>query len=69
MLTLHLDCQDPKPQPVAGAHRFHVPQDALVYFRQEPGFKKKFLGSMQVMKIKPYPISMKDIGWTCSPNH
>lgn len=71
-LTLYLDCQTPKEQPVAGntgsgTLGFHIPQDALVYFRQEPGFKKKFLGSMQVAKIKSYPISRKDIGWSCNP--
>jgi hypothetical protein len=47
-LTLYLDCQIPKPQPIAGntgagIPEFHIPQDSLVYFRQEPGFKKKFL--------------------------
>jgi hypothetical protein len=47
-LTLYLDCQKPKVQPIAGylgavTIGFHIPQDSLVYFRQEPGFKKKFL--------------------------
>jgi hypothetical protein len=50
-LTLYLDCQIPKPQPIArstgaGITGFHIPQDSLVYFRQEPGFKKKFLVSI-----------------------
>jgi hypothetical protein len=50
-LTLYLDCQIPKPQPIAGnavtgTTEFHIPQDSLVYFRQEPGFKKKFLVSV-----------------------
>jgi hypothetical protein len=52
-LTLYLDCQKPKPQPVAGytgagTLGFHIPQDSLVYFRQEPGFKKKFLVCLHV---------------------
>lgn len=47
-LTLYLDCQIAKPQPIAGntgtrTLGLHIPQDSLVYFRQEPGFKKKFL--------------------------
>lgn len=71
-LTLYLDCQIPKPQPIAGntgagIPEFHIPQDSLVYFRQEPGFKKKFLGSMQVAKIKSHPISRNDVGWSCNP--
>lgn len=48
ILTLYLDCQVKKPQPIAGntaigTLELHIPQDSLVYFRQEPGFKKKFL--------------------------
>lgn len=71
-LTLYLDCQVEKPQPIAGntgtgTVGLHIPQDSLVYFRQEPGFKKKFLGSMQVAKIKSHPVSRKDIGWCCKP--
>jgi hypothetical protein len=47
-LTLYRDCQVEKPQPIAGNTAtgtlgLHIPQDSLVYFRQEPGFKKKFL--------------------------
>ncbi|KDR14512.1 hypothetical protein L798_10213 [Zootermopsis nevadensis] len=67
-----MDCQKPKSQPVAGntgarTPGFHIPHDSLVYFRQEPGFKKKFLGSMQMAKIKSYPVSRKDFGWSCNP--
>lgn len=39
------------------------PADSLVYFRQEPGRKKKFLGSMQVAKILPYVT--QDRLWNC----
>lgn len=39
------------------------PGDSLVYFRQEPGRKKKFLGSMQVAKILPYVT--QDRLWNC----
>jgi hypothetical protein len=71
-LTLYLDCQAEKPQPIAGNTAtgtvgLHIPQDSLVYFRQEPGFKKKFLGSMQMARIKSHPVSRKDIGWCCNP--
>lgn len=70
-LNLYLDCQAKKPQPIAGNTAtgtlgLHIPQDSLVYFRQEPGFKKKFLGSMQMARIKSYPVSRKDIGWCCN---
>ncbi|XP_060531097.1 kielin/chordin-like protein [Cylas formicarius] len=46
-----------------------IPTDALVYFRQEPGRKKKFLGSIQVAKVLPY-VTHKRL-WSCmeiSPN-
>lgn len=45
--------------------RLHVPDDALVYFRQEPGFKKKFLGSMQVAKVFPYATNQHS-DWVCN---
>ncbi|XP_044729538.1 uncharacterized protein LOC123292890 [Chrysoperla carnea] len=40
-----------------------APLDALVYFRQEPGRKKRFLGSIQVAKLLPntYPHRL----WSC----
>ncbi|KAJ8982361.1 hypothetical protein NQ317_013112 [Molorchus minor] len=49
--------------------RISIPEDALVYFRQEPGRKKKFLGSMQVAKVLPYVVESRL--WSCvqiSPN-
>ncbi|XP_068082448.1 thrombospondin-2 [Anabrus simplex] len=67
MLHLHTDCLPGRDQPLAGNSpyaRLHIPDDALVYFRQEPGFKKKFLGSMQVAKILPYP-SRTHPDWSC----
>ncbi|GLH04338.1 uncharacterized protein GBIM_10069 [Gryllus bimaculatus] len=78
MLRLQLDCQPAREQPVAGSGgrggaralpgglvpHMHVPDDALVYFRQEPGFKKKFLGSMQVAKVYPYATTQHS-DWTC----
>lgn len=42
---------------------FHIPKDALVYFQQEPGRKKIFLGSMQVAKILPF-IQQQRL-WSC----
>lgn len=43
--------------------RISVPQDSLVYFRQEPGRKKKFLGSIQVAKVLPHVTHQRL--WTC----
>nr|CAD7432468.1 unnamed protein product [Timema monikensis] len=69
-VTLIQDCQPPRQQPLAGSTAassrvaISIPDDALVYFRQEPGFKKKFLGTMQVAKIQP--LTRKNhLPWIC----
>nr|CAH7748000.1 unnamed protein product [Callosobruchus chinensis] len=43
--------------------RITIPQEALVYFRQEPGRKKIFLGSVQVAKVLPYVVDGRL--WSC----
>ncbi|KAF7275328.1 hypothetical protein GWI33_011862 [Rhynchophorus ferrugineus] len=58
LIRLDLDCSPSKFETVSSRKGVHpklaIAPDALVYFRQEPGRKKKFLGSMQVAKILPY---------------
>ncbi|KRT86415.1 hypothetical protein AMK59_1096, partial [Oryctes borbonicus] len=65
-LRLDLDCQPSRFESLASKNEdFHIsiPKESLVYFRQEPGRKKKFLGSMQVAKILPF-VSQERM-WTC----
>ncbi|XP_030745678.1 kielin/chordin-like protein [Sitophilus oryzae] len=58
LIRLDLDCSPSKFESVLSRKgappKLAISNDALVYFRQEPGRKKKFLGSMQVAKILPY---------------
>ncbi|XP_044254503.1 kielin/chordin-like protein [Tribolium madens] len=66
IVRLDLDCQPSRFESLTpGNDQSHIsiPQDALVYFRQEPGRKKKFLGSMQVAKVLPY-VQQQRL-WTC----
>lgn len=42
-LLLNLDCRPPDKQELAGHIYLQFPKDSLIYFRQEPGFKKKLL--------------------------
>ncbi|KAB0799262.1 hypothetical protein PPYR_07142 [Photinus pyralis] len=67
-LRLDIDCQRSQYESL-GSHNeagsnISIPQDSLVYFRQEPGRKKKFLGSMQVAKVLPYVT--KERLWSCT---
>ncbi|XP_022899940.1 kielin/chordin-like protein [Onthophagus taurus] len=64
-IRLDLDCQPSRFESLTRADgaKITLPDDAIVYFRQEPGRKKKFLGSMQVAKILPY-VS-KERMWSC----
>ncbi|XP_071452768.1 uncharacterized protein [Hetaerina americana] len=57
------DCRLEQSQQLSGLAGLHVPKDALVYFRQEPGLKKKFLGSMQEARI--LKGTLPDRPWTC----
>ncbi|XP_046394643.1 kielin/chordin-like protein [Ischnura elegans] len=61
------DCRVEQSQPLSGLAGLHVPKDALVYFRQEPGLKKKFLGSMQEARIMK--TTLPDRPWTCNEVH
>ncbi|KAK9870786.1 hypothetical protein WA026_009746 [Henosepilachna vigintioctopunctata] len=66
LVRLDLDCLPSKFESIGLTNkhaRINVPNDALVYFRQEPGRKKKFLGSMQVAKILPYVTNQRL--WIC----
>ncbi|CAH1371316.1 hypothetical protein MTP99_012804 [Tenebrio molitor] len=66
IVRLDLDCQPSRFESLTpGNDQSHIriPQDSLVYFRQEPGRKKKFLGSMQVAKVLPY-VQQERL-WTC----
>ncbi|XP_050299675.1 kielin/chordin-like protein [Anthonomus grandis grandis] len=76
LIRLDLDCIPSSFESIPGKNgsysRIGVPQDALVYFRQEPGRKKKFLGSIQVAKILPYVTHERlwncmEIGTNISP--
>ncbi|XP_049859471.1 uncharacterized protein LOC126354118 isoform X2 [Schistocerca gregaria] len=67
-LLVHLDCAPPRRLRLASRAPLHVPTDALVYFRQEPGLKKKFLGTIQVAKLLPYASQMQQ-EWTCNGTH
>lgn len=55
VVTLSLECQKARKQRLAGHINLHFPKDSLVYFRQEPGFKKKLLGTVQVARVGACP--------------
>ncbi|CAH0560116.1 unnamed protein product [Brassicogethes aeneus] len=66
ILRLDIDCQPSRYESLSSKNsktRISIPKDSLVYFRQEPGRKKKFLGSMQVAKILPYFRQARS--WSC----
>lgn len=50
-LHLFQNCKPPDKQKLAGYAYLKFPPDSLIYFRQEPGFKKKLLGSVESAKI------------------
>lgn len=55
-VRLDLDCLPSKEDPLARKNRspyISIPQDALVYFAQEPGRKKKFLVSINSFLTNP----------------
>lgn len=66
-LRLDVDCLPSRFEHLSSSTsepgRISVPQDSLVYFRQEPGRKKKFLGSIQVAKVLPHVTHQRL--WTC----
>jgi len=62
-LTFFLDCKPPDKQQLAGHVLLNFPLDSLIYFRQEPGFKKKLLGSVEVAKVSS--MARKHPTWHC----
>ncbi|XP_045479923.1 kielin/chordin-like protein [Harmonia axyridis] len=66
LVRLDLDCLPSIFESIKFRNKYsgiNIPDDALVYFRQEPGRKKKFLGSIQVAKVLPY-ITNRRL-WAC----
>uniref|UniRef100_A0A6P7G6K5 Kielin/chordin-like protein n=1 Tax=Diabrotica virgifera virgifera TaxID=50390 RepID=A0A6P7G6K5_DIAVI len=66
IIRLDLDCDPSRFETIKQKKHlgnFSVPFDSLVYFGQEPGRKKKFLGSIQVAKVLPYILEQRL--WSC----
>ncbi|KAG5878720.1 hypothetical protein JTB14_032833 [Gonioctena quinquepunctata] len=66
IVRVDLDCNPSRFEPLkpGKAHgEINVPSDSLVYFGQEPGRKKKFLGSVQIAKVVPYVTEARL--WSC----
>ncbi|GAB6018519.1 hypothetical protein CHUAL_000216 [Chamberlinius hualienensis] len=49
---------------LSGKIYFNFPLDSLIYFRQEPGFKKKLLGAVKVAKLANYADDLTE-NWKC----
>lgn len=66
MIRLDLDCEPSRFENVKqrkSLGQFGIPADSLVYFGQEPGRKKKYLGSVEVAKVLPYVTQQRL--WSC----
>lgn len=66
IIRLDLDCDPSRFETIKKkkfSGNFNIPEDSLVYFGQEPGRKKKFLGSIQVAKVLPYVTDQRL--WSC----
>lgn len=63
-VTLYENCEKPVTVKLVQAPLLRLPSDALVYFRQEPGLKRKFVGSVQVARL--YSDHMTSRPWMCS---
>ncbi|XP_057654712.1 kielin/chordin-like protein [Diorhabda carinulata] len=66
IIRLDLDCDPSRFETIKKKNftgTFNIPEDSLVYFGQEPGRKKKFLGSIQVAKVLPYVTDQRL--WSC----
>ncbi|KAL1478071.1 hypothetical protein MTO96_035251 [Rhipicephalus appendiculatus] len=50
-VTLYENCEKPVEIELVHSPLLRFPSDALVYFRQEPGLKRKFVGSVQVARL------------------
>lgn len=55
LVRLDLDCLPSKFESIKFRHEYNginIPDDTLVYFRQEPGRKKKFLVGIKLFEQK-----------------
>lgn len=62
-VTLYVNCDAPRVVPLVPPPSLQFPADALVYFRQEPGLKRKFVGTVQVAKL--YSGALVSRPWKC----
>lgn len=63
-VTLYENCEKPVEIELVHSPLLRFPSDALVYFRQEPGLKRKFVGSVQVARLYSNRLSSRP--WKCS---
>uniref|UniRef100_A0A131XGT9 Putative secreted peptide n=1 Tax=Hyalomma excavatum TaxID=257692 RepID=A0A131XGT9_9ACAR len=63
-VTLYENCEKPVEVELVHSPLLRFPSDALVYFRQEPGLKRKFVGSVQVARLYSNRITSRP--WKCS---
>lgn len=66
-VTLYENCEKPVTIKLVQTPLLRLPSDALVYFRQEPGLKRKFVGSVQVARL--YSDRMASRPWKCSSSN
>lgn len=66
-VTLYENCEKPVTIKLVQTPLLRLPSDALVYFRQEPGLKRKFVGSVQVARL--YSDRMVSRPWKCSSSN
>lgn len=62
-VTLYENCEEPVSAELAVSPLLRFPSEALVYFRQEPGLKRKFVGSVQVARM--YSGHFVGRPWAC----
>lgn len=65
-VTLYENCEEPVSAELAVSPLLRFPSEALVYFRQEPGLKRKFVGSVQVARM--YSGHFVSRPWACDHN-
>lgn len=63
-VALYENCEKPVEIELVHSPLLRFPSDALVYFRQEPGLKRKFVGSVQVARLYSNRITSRP--WKCS---
>lgn len=62
-VVLYENCEDAVSAELAMSPLLRFPSEALVYFRQEPGLKRKFVGSVQVARM--YSGHFVGRPWAC----